>query len=255
VLNNEEPDERSVSPTAKAPSLGQESREGHEYLKGLHRMRVRGDGSCWIYALLTGIGLCEHSVSSHAHDHKAHLPDPTAMDRQLDKGIRQRMHNSIYNSEGNHHFDDEVLKTPDYGLLDENGELKNGAESEQFFGSYGGHKEFCALAEMFTVNIVLWSEDYEDARDDRCNYSRIDVKTQYHDLDRNLGFLAWSKTLVDHYEAYVDDHEYSQPQWLLDMQKEYVSKKCQGRGFLEKFRRWLSFGFSMMELSGIWFWI
>ena len=73
------------------------------------------------------------------------------MDRQLDKRIRQRIHR-MYGDR----FSEEVLKTPDCSLCDENSDLNEGVESKEFFASHGGYAEFCALAKM------SWEESRND---------------------------------------------------------------------------------------------
>ena len=148
------------------------------------------------------------------------------MDRQLDKRIRQRIHR-MYGDR----FSEEVLKTPDYSLIDEKRYLKEGVEREEFFGSYGGYAEFEALAKMFKLNIVLWDENEVDLMcpdwkwpvflndGSIVNMIPADITKLMSEPSTTI-HIAWSETTEAHFEAYVDDHEeYPRPRWLLNMMK------------------------------------
>ena len=193
--------------------------------KRLIRTRVRDDGSCWGHAVLACLGLCEHAKKPpFKFDYRRNA---TALDLQRDTALRARMH--TLHGIGRH-----VLDTPTY---DDNHEWLVG------FGSYGGPKEYAALAQMLGVDIALWDEDDMDA--ESCALLKASG-TEWPDHDgeeqppvvsrwaapsmtvvdvlkrmdkpeqRPLVHVAWSDTIDAHVEAYVENTlpVYEVPSWL-----------------------------------------
>ncbi len=135
----------------KVPVLDMESlTNGYSVLKLLElvRHKVRGDGSCWIYAVLAAAGLID-SV------HLRVEVDPSDMDRAKDLLCRvlcnKWLHNngvSVLNlSAEEMAIIDDILKTPEYPFTE-----------EADFGTFGTNVSIGALVALIKVTVVLWNK-------------------------------------------------------------------------------------------------
>ena len=89
------------SPGALAPETREEVRETQEVLKfgpGARylgtRVTVRGNGSCWLYAFMAGLGVCEHANPCALGEHQAEK-SPTDADYKISEVIRRKMQNEV----------------------------------------------------------------------------------------------------------------------------------------------------------------
>ena len=135
----------------KVPELDMESlTNGYSVLKLLElvRHKVRGDGSCWIYAVLAAAGLID-SV------HLRVEVDPSDMDRAKDLLCRvlcnKWLHNngvSVLNLSAEEMASiDDILKTPKYPFTE-----------EADFGTFGTNVSIGALVALIKVTVVLWNK-------------------------------------------------------------------------------------------------
>eukprot|EP00040_Diaphanoeca_grandis_P017193 m.89365 g.89365 ORF g.89365 m.89365 type:complete len:342 (-) comp26289_c1_seq1:88-1113(-) len=170
------------------------------------RTRIRDDGSCWVYAVLACLGLCEHAKS--APFRKFFRRNPTKRDCDLDRLIRQ------------HIFDHgvrgaDVLKMPDYH--------EKRPESD-FFGSYG-HP--CHLAAVLNVIVADWDENDLDNADPHftvdlvypCGMSETVSCDELNDIINRSGTIVThvgrSRDIENHFEAWVDPRlTWAVPDWL-----------------------------------------
>ena len=123
---------------------------GHQVhtLLSLVRHRMRGDGSCWVYAILACLGLLEH-------DHHKHDLDPTPRDRGMDALCRLMasvwfdMNKGALNmSDGEMaEFVTTIDAVPEYPL-----------ESQEDMGSFGNMTTIMCLASYFGLNIICWNK-------------------------------------------------------------------------------------------------
>lgn len=191
--------------------------------------RVRDDGSCWIYGVLAGLGLCEHAKKMpFRYDCRQNA---TTADRERDAAVRDRLHR---------YHGLNCLKTPIYDDAD---------ERLVSFGSYGGERELSALAQLLGVDIAIWGEPRDaDKEDDlglmdseACYFycatgEEVTCHSPYRDEtlpgaclvtdvlkrmdapERPLVHLVWSSVIELHFEAYVEKRpsfSYTAPSWLL----------------------------------------
>ena len=123
---------------------------GHEVHKilSLVRQRVKGDGSCWVYAILACLGLLEHG-------HPSKTNDPTPRDRGMDALCRifagawfeSHMHSMDLNEHEVHEISTTIETVPEYPCVD--------AED---MGSFGNMSTIMALAGCFGINVVCWNK-------------------------------------------------------------------------------------------------
>ena len=153
------------------------------------RVRVAADGSCWIYAVLAGLGRLEHGVSG-AIDEKVPLPTPSSADMAMDREVRAQLAK---------HLGADVLRAPDYA-----GERP----PTQFMGSFGGITEYAALCTVLGLNnVVIWDE--VDDSDVLVVTSAYDVYTvspveaEFMIQDPLSVHIAKSRQTDAHVEAYV----------------------------------------------------
>ena len=112
-------------------------------LLGLIIKKVKGDGSCWIYAILAAIGLCDHQ-----HSRTEQLP--SAADRSRDYLCRMLTVNWLQEQQYKFQHDedpDEMLRVPQYPMVD-------GSD----YGSFGTTIFVIGLAATLKVTIVMWNE-------------------------------------------------------------------------------------------------
>ena len=117
----------------------------HNFLK-LKTKKVCGDGSCWVYAVLASLGLCEHA---DVHTEQS----ATLSDRLRDAYCRQKVV--------------ELLQKQSSALqltkedMDELSSVKDGPvypiDSEDDYGSFGTITTISGLALLFKTTIVLWN--------------------------------------------------------------------------------------------------
>ena len=135
----------------KVPEPDMESlTNGHSVLKLLQlvRYKVRGDGSCWIYAVLAAAGLLD---SLHV---RVEI-DPSDMDRAKDLLCRVLCNKwlhangaSVLNLSAEEMASiDDILKTPEYPFTD-----------EENFGTFGTNVTIAALVALIKVTVVLWNK-------------------------------------------------------------------------------------------------
>ena len=122
--------------------------EAYEKLN-MTRYRVRGDGSCWVYAVLACLRLLEH------HDEKR-TRDPSTRDCAFDLVCRTHAHDWLKANidwvKGNTPQEEidtitaTILRTPTY---------TNGDRTEM--SSYGTILTIMCLAGVFEINIIVWN--------------------------------------------------------------------------------------------------
>ncbi len=112
-------------------------------LLGLIIKKVKGDGSCWIYAILAAIGLCDHQ-----HSRTEQLP--SAADRSRDHLCRMLTVDWLQEQQYKFQHDedpDEMLRVPQYPMVD-------GSD----YGTFGTTTFVIGLAATLKVTIVMWNE-------------------------------------------------------------------------------------------------
>ena len=214
---------RRRGPTAGAQA---QAMTGYRALQALTRKRVRDDGSCWVYVVLAGVGLCDHAITSAAYARRNQnmLPDPSPRDRAVDGKVRELLFSKHREAFG---FDEAVLRTPNYALFEAETEPTEAEVKAKFFGSYGGmRREFPALAVEFRVEIALWDENAQDRLKDpeslwqlACADGQVLQLTAAQIMERTSTkiHVAWSDQIPDHFECYVDakvGKAYVAPDWL-----------------------------------------
>ena len=110
---------------------------------------MAADGSCWLYAVLAGLGQLEHGIAGKLGT-KTPLPRPTLNDRNRDKQIRAMLFASGFLPDA-----DDILRHPDY---------ERERRVDQFLGSFGGAMHYSAMCRVLNISkIVEWDEvDDED---------------------------------------------------------------------------------------------
>lgn len=132
-------------PVAPKPLPLITARQGMKQLK-LTRLLVRGDGSCWAYAVLATVGLCEHA---HADTEGT----PSLLDRARDGLLREKCkawlqeHAETLQLSAQDKTDAANLhKQPSYPL-----------RRRSDFGTFGNGSTLQALAAFLKVTIVTWN--------------------------------------------------------------------------------------------------
>ena len=113
---------------------------------GLVRRKVKGDGSCWVYAMLECAGLLES-----AHPKKEQLPSPR--DRGMDVICRQlswlylSKHTELLDKKEMETLDEITDQLPQHPMVDDDD-----------FGSFGNINTIRGLAAYFDVSVVCWNQ-------------------------------------------------------------------------------------------------
>ena len=166
----------------------------------VQRVRVAADGSCWLYAVLAGLGKLEHGVAGGIGK-KTPLPRPTLKDREMDKEVRTQLSKTRFLSEK-----DDVLRVPDY-----NGDRR----VDQFLGSFGGVHHFAALCHVFGLqSIVVWDEvDAEEVMvvTDTFVYFVTPAAAELMAENPSTVHIAYSREKEAHVEAYVRSRPSDRP--------------------------------------------
>ena len=175
-------------------------------LLNLVRYHVKGDGSCWVYAMLACAGLCE---SRHVEREQ----QPTPRDRGMDRWCRSLAFLWMYEHQNRLQPDeietlsDVVDVVPQHPLVDNDD-----------FGSYGTITTIAGLAAYFDVSVVCWNKTtlrIPNARqqvllhkhDDRAPFDISEVVMSPSEIlalsrsDARVMHLEWNG--VDHYAALV----------------------------------------------------
>lgn len=178
-----------VKKTRKAKTLA-------DCLNGIAvRTRVRDDGSCWIYAVLACLGLCDHAQP--APFAATFRRQPSTRDMLLDHAIRAWLH-------ANETCGDDVLRVPDYSESEE--------RDIEFFGSYGFGKWAAVALGVRVIEVSSESPNKAPRLKQEIN--------QHREMHPNqpLAIVAMSNDIDHHYEAYVliDQPEFALPSWLAD---------------------------------------
>jgi hypothetical protein len=112
----------------------------------LKRYKVKGDGSCWVYAMLACAGLCEsRSLTSEQ--------TPTSRDRGMDRVCRNLAYLWLFDHQNVMLRDeietlDEILdKLPQHPMVDDDD-----------FGSFGTINTIMGLAAYLGVSVVCWDK-------------------------------------------------------------------------------------------------
>ena len=112
----------------------------------LVRRKVKGDGSCWVYAMLECAGLLES-----AHPKTEQLPSPR--DRGMDVICRQlswlylSKHTELLEEKEMETLDEITDKLPQHPMVDDDD-----------FGSFGNINTIRGLAAYFDVSVVCWNQ-------------------------------------------------------------------------------------------------
>ena len=142
----------------------------HERL-GLVKKKVMGDGSCWIYAILAALGLCDH-----AHKDLCVMPSP--YDRGRDSFCR--MFCRTWLEENSSHLDlseddkariRNLDKLPSYPL-----------KYKEHHGTHGSMPCFLGLAALLQVGIVIWNQT--TLHDVNCSQQAVEYIGATDDTDR-----------------------------------------------------------------------
>jgi hypothetical protein len=189
-------------------------------LEGLARTRVRDDGSCWIYAVLAGLGIqwVQHAKRFDSTMPEVFRKNATARDLHLDSCVRDRIHAQC---KGKIELK-EILKKPNY---------TNGG-----FGGYGGLEHLHELGLLLKIDIILWDEEYLNGTSaPQVGISGFHLGVSASDVVRRRQLLREGPTLVQiarskgieqHFEAYteripenrgrsaVSRSQYEAPLWL-----------------------------------------
>ena len=149
-------DFKETSKTSKSGQLEQPSEEemsindGSALIKklGLKRRKVKGDGSCWVYAILECAGLLDHG-------HSRTEQTPTPMDRAKDKfcrilsvtWLRQHGKTMLQLNEKDEETVESFLKTPVYPL-----------QTDSDYGTFGNNVSIAGLVPHVKRTIILWDK-------------------------------------------------------------------------------------------------
>ena len=194
---------------AKMMSLAVHVRNGNEAvaLLKLKRYKVKGDGSCWVYAILACAGLCEsRSLTTEKW--------PTSRDRGMDRVCRQLAylwlhdHRDVLMRDEVEALDEILDKLPQHPMVD-----------EEDFGSFGTINTIMGLAAYLDVSIVCWNKTTmrdsnalqqvvvhlhdetapnDDVREQNMTPSEIVTFSQ---MDSRVMHLEWNG--VNHFSAFV----------------------------------------------------
>lgn len=147
VPNDQELKSSTLENPKNEMASDQASMNGHEVYKQLKltRRKVKGDGSCWVYAMLDNAGLLEHGNTDD---------DPTPRDRGMDALCR--IMSNVYIEAHQKDLEltpdeiasiDAVLRTPEYPLV-EAGD----------YGEFGTMTTILGLAFFLKVTCVVWNK-------------------------------------------------------------------------------------------------
>lgn len=164
------------------------------------KRNVKGDGSCWMYAVLDTLRLCDHASSSTTNA-------PTMSDRARDKHCRGMAKMWLQNNKVNLNLGaadmreiDALDKTPSYPL-------RNSAA----YGSFGGVVAIIGLAAYLKTSIVMWNVD--DIQIENCKHTVVlyspdsDSVEEKQLLAREIAALClWKPNAVAHVEWNGRDH-------------------------------------------------
>ena len=158
----------------------------NDLLAGLQRVRVRDDGSCWVYAPLAGLGVLDHApiipVEEEELEREGDAPDTDDADAEASSEPTSKKRKGG-SAKKNKAKKTKTKKAPDDGigepserdrLLDyairnrlyEKQRERLGEDpgsvlivpQEDSLGSYGGHEHFSCLAVELGVDIAVYDE-------------------------------------------------------------------------------------------------
>ena len=178
-------------------------------LLNLVRYRVKGDGSCWVYAMLACADLCESA-------HKEHERHPTPRDRGMDRWCRSLAYLWMYEHQERlltdeiETLEDVVDVVPQHPLVDDDD-----------FGSYGTISTITGLAAYLDVSVVCWNkmtlrnpnalqQVVLHKHDDQAPFDMSEVAMNPSEIlelsknDARVMHIEWNG--VDHYAALVGEN-------------------------------------------------
>lgn len=175
---------------------------GATILKGMKKHCVRDDGYCWLYVVMSILGLYKPTVKRG----RINAPDPDMSERLGSRALcaaLQATDSILFHN---------ITKAPDYeGLRD----------PSDFLGTYGGITEWQALVEMLPIAVILW--DPRNAKNmndpDRQFYivqniegkgiakklNPGEIQADILKLPSGVGVVhaAWSNTINGHFDVYM----------------------------------------------------
>ena len=190
------PTPSTIPPTLPSVQTG---RELLKLLNLVHK-KVRGDGSCWVYAILAAFGLCEHA-------HPRFNRSPSAIDRMRDGLCRVMAHSYLQSNSLMLNLTmsdianlDDILEMPTYPMM-----------TDDDFGSFGSNLTVLGLVGYIKQTIVMWDNttlDVVDAKQQVITWSGTRahefnmtpndiLQREYH----HAIHILWNGT--DHYTALV----------------------------------------------------
>ena len=176
---------------------------------GLKRRKVKGDGSCWVYAVLECAGLLDHG-------HPRIEQTPTQLDRAKDMHcrmmavawLRQHGQASLNLSDEEMGTVFSFLKTPEYPFDD-----------DEDYGTFGNTTSIAGLIPYIKRTIILWDKTTQRnpmARQQVIEYSvSSTVRERVWDIDQIVSYcqnheaihIEWNG--VNHYAALVGSNPVS----------------------------------------------
>lgn len=186
------------SDTSMIKSMNNNAVDGNAVIRllKLRRFKVKGDGSCWVYALLASAQMCEH-----IHARVEQTPSP--MDRARDLFCRilastwlQQNGVAVLNLDvAEMSTIDAIMKVPEYPLADDDD-----------YGTFGTNVSIAGLVAWIKVTVVLWNQTTlgnAAARQQVIEFVRdnLNVESLYERFWTNDEILAYSmKNQVVHIE-------------------------------------------------------
>ena len=179
-------------------ACGRQPRTGNAVIKGrrLVRYKVKGDGSCWVYAMLACAGLCESRARR-----REMLPTPR--DRGMDRLCRVLSHRWLSHNQGmltekeKETLDDVKDKRPQHPMVD----CDDG-------GSFGTIHTIMGLAAYFDVSVVCWNATTLS------NPNALQqVATHMHDAERGLAMSESVLSVAQIWELTARDARVMHIEW------------------------------------------
>lgn len=201
---------------------------------------VRDDGSCWLWAVLAGLNLCQHAtpdpykaVGGARKFRQGFRPTPTARDRALDLLIRDRVWEAMkeagadkgYSARSIDEGGQYVEVVPDgatglAGLAAKYDEDGNCETLASFATAGGGNVEYKFLSRVLGVEVAWWDEG-KHANRARLSDGSYVTPDFFVELAKPVVHVSWSSLVEDHVDGYIPKTPVVVPGWLADFLREW----------------------------------
>jgi len=206
---------------------------------------VRDDGSCWMYAPLSCLGLIEHStanpweeVGGKAEFAKGYRPSPSERDRSLDKLVREKIWEAMSPSQKRGYKTrslDNEGRHVDLTVSHSNGETlgdlaplySSDGQNCLKLGSFGSEVEYILLAQVLQVDMCWWSARKREKMTTLFHadgtQSEEGVSYFLSNYDKPTVHVAWSTVLNDHVDSFIPRTpiNWKPPDWIVTFLENY----------------------------------